>query len=174
MSLIRRKPLFLGVFITIALYGAPSWPAAEWRFSGADRIVAVADIHGAYDSFVRILRQSDVIDDELDWVGDTTHLVIVGDVLDRGPDSRQAMDLIMRLQTEALTAGGRVHLALGNHELMNLTGDLRYVSAGEYAAFAADETIQMRDAAFARFLGQSPEAVDETVTARLTRSVVES
>jgi hypothetical protein len=143
------------------LWGGNAWSAAEWRFAGADRVVAVADIHGAYDAFVRILLQSEVIDNELRWAGGTTHLVIVGDVLDRGPDSRQAMDLIMRLQTEASTAGGRVHLAVGNHELMVLTGDMRYVSAGEFAAFADEEPMPVREAAFDHFRSQSAESMDD-------------
>ena len=46
-----------------------------------------------------------------------TDLVIVGDVLDRGPQSRRALDLIMRLETAAQTAGGAVHFVLGNHEI---------------------------------------------------------
>jgi len=149
------------LLLAVSCYGGQSRSADQWQFAGVERVVAVADIHGAYDAFVRILRQSDVIDDELRWVGGTTHLVIVGDVLDRGPDSRLAMDLIMRLQTEAPVAGGRVHLALGNHELMVLTGDLRYVSAGEYAAFANEEPMPVREAAYARFLGESAEPVDE-------------
>ena len=161
MSSIRGNSLLLGVFIATVLCGDDAWSAAEWRFSGADRVVAVADIHGAYDAFVRILRRSGVIDAEARWTGGTTHLVIVGDVLDRGPDSRQAMDLIMRLQLEAPAAGGRVHLALGNHELMVLTGDLRYVSAREYAAFANEEPMPVREAAYARLRSKSAEPVDE-------------
>jgi len=153
----RGLSLLLGLSVASVFCGRNVSAAPEWRFSGADRVVAVADIHGAYDAFVSILRQSDVIDDELRWVGDTTNLVVVGDVLDRGPDSRLAMDLIMRLQTEASTVGGRVHLALGNHELMVLTGDLRYVSAGEYAAFADEEPMTVREAAYDRFVAESAD-----------------
>ncbi|MCZ6585426.1 MAG: metallophosphoesterase [Gammaproteobacteria bacterium] len=161
MKSIRGNLLLLGAFVATVLCGNDAWSAAEWRFSGADRVVAVADIHGAYDAFVRILRRSGVIDGEVRWAGGTTHLVIVGDVLDRGPDSRQAMDLIMRLQLEAPAAGGRVHLALGNHELMVLTGDLRYVSVREYAAFANEEPMLVREAAYARLRSESAEPVDE-------------
>ncbi len=157
----RGMSLLLGLSVTSVFCGQNVLAAPEWRCSGADRVVAVADIHGAYDAFVRILRQSDVIDDELRWAGDTTHLVIVGDELDRGPDSRLAMDLIMRQQTEASTTGGRVPLALGNHALMVLTGDLRYVSAGEYAAFADEEPMTIREAAYETFLSESAESVDE-------------
>jgi len=56
------------------------------------------------------------------------------------------MDLLMRLQNEAAIAGGRVHVVLGNHEAMNVLGDLRYVAPGEYAAFAGDEPRSQRDA----------------------------
>jgi len=134
--------------------------AAEWQFSGVDRVVAVADIHGAHDAFLRILTRSGLIDSDQQWVGTTTHLVVVGDVLDRGPDSRRAMDLIMRLQIEASRVGGGVHFALGNHELMNLTGDLRYVSAGEYAAFADDEFPEDREIAYAYFSAAYADAVN--------------
>ena len=57
----------------------------------------------------------------------------LGDLLDRGDDSRKVMDLLMRLQPEALAAGGQLHVVLGNHEAMNLLGDLRYVTPGEFA-----------------------------------------
>ena len=125
---------------------------ATWRFPAAERIVAVADIHGAYGVFESVLKRAGVIDDSLRWSGGGTHLVIVGDVLDRGAESRRALDLIMRLEAEAAAGGGGVHLVLGNHELMNLTGDLRYVSPGEYSAFAAEEPMAVRDAARRRYL----------------------
>jgi hypothetical protein len=71
--------------------------------------------------------------------------VIVGDILDRGPRSRDAMDLLIRLEAEAQSAGGYVHVLIGNHESMNMIGDLRYVSKEEYAAFADEETPEMRE-----------------------------
>lgn len=114
--------------------------AGEWRVDGAERVVAIADIHGAHQALVETLQQADVIDAQLGWIGGGTHLVIVGDILDRGPESRNAMDLLMRLEGEAEAAGGQVHVLIGNHESMNLIGDLRYVSKSEYAAFAADES----------------------------------
>ena len=94
--------------------------ADEYRFSDAERIVAISDVHGAYDAMVRTLTSAGVIDDTQSWAAATTHLVITGDLLDRGPDSRKVMDLVMRLEEEALQHGGRVHQLLGNHEVMNL------------------------------------------------------
>ncbi|HEY6598992.1 MAG TPA: metallophosphoesterase, partial [Pseudomonadales bacterium] len=109
---------------------------APQRWSGIERVVAFGDVHGAYDALIPLLQQAGVIDAQLRWSGGATHLVSLGDLLDRGPDSRDVLDLLMRLETEASKAGGFVHVVLGNHEVMNLAGDLRYVSAAEYAAFA--------------------------------------
>ncbi|MCK5326784.1 MAG: metallophosphoesterase, partial [Woeseiaceae bacterium] len=119
--------------------------ADEWHFSDVERIVAVSDIHGAYDALVATLQEAEVIDKRLAWSGGKTHLVITGDVLDRGPDSRRVMDLMIRLEHEAPLAGGRVHQLLGNHEVMNLIGDLRYVADEEYAAFLDFESVEERE-----------------------------
>ena len=135
--------------------------ADEWRWSGVDRIVAVSDVHGAFGAMVATLTKAGVLDQELGWNGGETHLVITGDILDRGPDSRQVMDLLMRLEDEALTAGGRVHLLLGNHEVMNLIGDLRYVSKEEYAAFADDELPEDRKRWYREFSGGESDAARE-------------
>ena len=118
------------------------------HWSDVERVVAVADVHGAYDAMLKTLVNAEVIDESSKWSGGGTHLIIVGDVLDRGADSRAAMDLLMRLETEAEEAGGRVHMLLGNHEIMNLVGDLRYVSLGEYAAFDGQEDAELRQAEF--------------------------
>jgi hypothetical protein len=100
---------------------------------------------------VKTLQHANVLDDESAWVGGNTHLVIVGDILDRGPDSRKTMNLLMRLEVDAEAAGGKVHVLIGNHEAMNLTGDLRYVSREEYAAFADEERAEDRELWFTRF-----------------------
>lgn len=137
--------------LLVFLANAASAEAGEWQIEGADRIVAIADVHGAFDAMVETLQQAEVIDDALAWKGETTHLVIVGDLLDRGPKSRAAMDLLMRLEGEALAAGGAVHVVIGNHESMNMIGDLRYVSKAEYAAFSSDESVAERDKWFAAY-----------------------
>ncbi|MGD2166589.1 MAG: metallophosphoesterase [Gammaproteobacteria bacterium] len=140
--------------LLLLLAGFTATAQQSWRFDDVERFVAVADIHGAYDAFEAVLHKTGIIDESLNWAGGSDHLIIVGDVLDRGPDSRRALDLIMRLQAAAEPAGGAVHFALGNHEIMNMTGDLRYVSDAEYAAFANDESADMRAAAFAAFEGE--------------------
>lgn len=117
-------------------------------FSGVDRIVAVGDVHGDFDQFVTVLRQAGVIDGKNRWAGGRTHLVQTGDVLDRGPNSRAVMDLLIALAPQAERADGRVHALIGNHEAMNVLGDLRYVSAGEYRAFVSPNAEKFRNRVF--------------------------
>jgi hypothetical protein len=112
------------------------------------RIVAVGDVHGGFDEFVTILRDAGVINARRQWAGGRTQLVQTGDLLDRGPHSRRVMDLLMNLDRPARRAGGAVHVLLGNHEAMNIAGDLRYVSAGEFEAFRTPDSDTLRRAAF--------------------------
>lgn len=152
--------IFLAFLAILAL--APALSAQEpWRTAGVARLVVVPDVHGAYGELVRLLQATGVIDDSLAWSGGETQLVSLGDLLDRGPDSRQVMDLLKRLQREAREQGGAVHVVLGNHEAMNLLGDLRYVSAEEYASYAQDESDEVREAAFAWFADRQDDTLPE-------------
>jgi hypothetical protein len=54
-------------------------------------------------------------------------LVIVGDCFDRGEEVMECLWLIYSLEEKARRAGGYVHFLLGNHEIMNMNGDWRYV-----------------------------------------------
>ena len=123
--------------------------AAEYR-TQAD-IFMVGDIHGAYPEFVSILRHAGLVNDKLDWIGENAHFVSTGDLMDRGPSSRQVMDLLIKLQGQAKQAGGQVHVLLGNHEVLNLIGDWRYISLQEYQEFANDESAAMRNKYFEEY-----------------------
>ena len=128
--------------------------SCEWE--GVNRVVAIGDVHGAYDRFVEILKAAGLVDAELHWSGGTAHLVQTGDVLDRGSDSRKALDLLRQLQREAQSAGGRVHALIGNHEAMRMIGDFRFVSPGEYAAFERADS----ESARVRYLNSPGSAAD--------------
>jgi len=133
----------------VPLTGASSACAVD----KVERVVAVGDVHGAYDQFVAILQAAELIDTSRRWAGGRAHLVQLGDVVDRGPDSRKVLDLLRTLEREAERAGGRVHALLGNHEVARMLGDLRYVTAGEYAAFVTPQSEALRQ----RVLAQLPE-----------------
>jgi hypothetical protein len=100
------------------------------------RIVAVGDLHGDYDAWIAIARAAGLVDAGGHWSGGKTTLVQMGDVTDRGADSLKIIRSLQQLRKEAPRSGGGVVVVLGNHEAMNLLGDLRYVTPGEFAAFA--------------------------------------
>ena len=125
---------------------------AEWE--NVERIVAIGDIHGGYDNLVSVLQNAELIDSKLRWIGGKAHLVQNGDIVDRGPESRKAMDLLMKLEDKAEDAGGRVHVLIGNHEMMNVVGILDLVSDEEYAAFTDRDSRKTRDSTFDRFYDQ--------------------
>ncbi len=146
----RVRRLVLGVLVAavVASWAAVSTFAGQKRlpceYQGVERIVAVGDIHGAYDRYVEILKAAGVVDARARWVAGRTHLVQTGDMVDRGADARKVLDFLEDLGNRARRAGGDVHVLLGNHEIMRMLGDLRYVSPGEYAAFATSRSVEVR------------------------------
>ncbi len=121
------------LLICLLVWGSSS-ALGRHSWTGVGSVVALGDVHGDFRRFVEVLRHAGLIDLEKNWSGGKTHLVQTGDLLDRGPDSRAVMDLLMRLEKQAPLQGGAVHCLIGNHEAMNLTGDYRYVSEGEAAS----------------------------------------
>lgn len=120
-----------------------------------ERIVAVGDVHGAYDKFAAILRAAGLIDTRERWTGSKAILVQTGDLVDRGPDSRKAIDLVRKLEGDAPRAGGRVYALAGNHELMRLVDDWRYVSPGELVAFKTGDSADLRERALGIFSAEA-------------------
>ncbi len=172
---LRRRVFQFAACLLLPLGMSACALADQYRFTDVARIVAVSDPHGAYNALVETLGHAGVIDGTQAWSGGTTHLVITGDLTDRGADSRKIMDLVMRLEAESQEQGGMVHLTLGNHEVMNLVGDLRYVSRGEYAAFAAEETAAERERWFRQYRAaqaiESPLGTDdETLRAEFDKN----
>jgi hypothetical protein len=111
----------------------------------APRVVAVADIHGDYDAFVRVLQAAGIIDQKLRWSGGDSIFVQTGDYTDRGPKTRAVLDLLMDLQRQKRD---QVVVLLGNHEVQNIIGDLRYVMPSDYASFVDEKSESRRKAAF--------------------------
>jgi hypothetical protein len=152
--------------LLLALFLTASAAAAEYEINTAARVVAFGDVHGAYQDWTTLLSELGVIDTDFNWSGGDTHLVSLGDLVDRGPDSRKVVELLIKLDKQADQAGGAVHMVLGNHEVMVMSGDLEYVSPAEFAAFAADETQEERDALFAQYRRFSPDGEEPVIRQR--------
>lgn len=133
----------------IFLASSPSWASPrqidDYRWEKVERIVAIGDLHGDFANYMRTLQAARLVDARGQWSGGETHLVQLGDIPDRGADTRKIIAHLGKLADQARRKGGRVHTLLGNHEAMNTYGDLRYVSAGEFAAFAGRDSPQWRD-----------------------------
>ena len=130
--------LFLALAFCSALVACPVLAAAL-------RIVAVGDLHGDYSAWQDIALGAGIIDTSGHWAAGPTVLVQLGDVTDREPDSLKIIRSLQQLQKEAPRKGGKVVVVLGNHEAMNLIGDNRYTTAGEYAAFVDGQSAARRD-----------------------------
>ncbi len=109
------------------------------------KIVAFGDVHGAFEELTSLLKETGMIDNSLNWSGGSSHLVSMGDLIDRGPRSRDVINLVIKLQNQAPESGGAVHVLLGNHELMALTGNRDFVTQNDYMAFAGEETAMERE-----------------------------
>ncbi|KAJ3226550.1 hypothetical protein HDU81_007241 [Chytriomyces hyalinus] len=108
--------------------------------SSERRIVAVGDFHGDLPQVKKVLRMAGILDDNLQWIGgDNTDFVHTGDVVDRGPDTIALFQLTGRLHNESLSAPHGVYPLLGNHEIMNLSGDLRYVTPEDFKSFGGQK-----------------------------------
>jgi Icc-related predicted phosphoesterase len=99
------------------------------------RIVAFADVHGDFDATLRALRLAGAIDESRHWIGGDLIVVQTGDQLDRGDGEQDILELFEQLAVEAAEAGGEFHSLLGNHELMNVAWDFRYVTPGGFEDF---------------------------------------
>jgi hypothetical protein len=97
------------------------------QFEEIEKFLVISDTHGQYQLFSALLRNNNIVDHNLNWIWEKGHLVINGDVFDRGEGVTESLWLIYSLQQQAEKAGGKVHFLLGNHELMIIENDLRYV-----------------------------------------------
>jgi len=143
------------------------------RAAQPDRVVAIGDIHGAAEQFLALLEAVGLTDSSQRWTGGRTTLVQTGDFTDRGTGVRAVIDLLMRLETEASAAGGKVIVLLGNHEAMNLMANLRDVNPELLASFEAPGSATRRDEAYEAYvalMGDRAEVLGPLVPDPLPRA----
>lgn len=148
------------------LAGALLWaPALPLVAQGAPRVIAIGDIHGAIDEFKSILKRTGLTGADGRWAGGRAQLIQTGDYVDRGEGTRAVLDLLMALEPQAKSAGGRALSLLGNHEAMNLIGDTRDVTREIFATFTDGQSEARRQAAWAQYaaIGAARQAKGETV-----------
>lgn len=141
----RRTFLILLAAFVLASSALPAVAAPQ-------RVVAIGDVHGEYQSFVTILKRAGLIDDRMRWSGRATTLIQTGDYLDRGAGVRPVLDLMMALDAAAPRSRGRVIVLLGNHEVMNFAGILQDLNPAAYAAFADRRSERRRTAGYRQYV----------------------
>jgi hypothetical protein len=102
-------------------------PDYRQTFKNVDSILIISDLHGQYDKYIKILKAAHVIDENLNWQFGNGHLVVLGDIFDRGDQITEVLWHIFGLEKQARKTGGMVHVMLGNHELLVFNNDLRYI-----------------------------------------------
>lgn len=99
------------------------------EYNKVNKQFVVSDIEGNFGAFRKLLQANAVIDENFNWTFGDGHLVLTGDFVDRGIQQTEVLWFIYVLEEKAEAAGGHVHFVLGNHEIMNMNGDLRYLHA---------------------------------------------
>lgn len=95
------------------------------RYQDNEPILAISDIESAFKTLRDFLQAHQVIDQQLNWTFGKGHLVLLGDMTDRGPSTTQVLWFIYQLEQAARAQGGTVHYILGNHEIKNLQGNFQ-------------------------------------------------
>ncbi len=144
--MLGRLVKWAGILLGAALASPQASTAAS---APPARIVAVGDLHGDYSAWMDIAHGAGLVDAAGHWTGGRTTLVQLGDIADRAPDSLKIVRSLQQLQAEAPRSGGQVFVILGNHEAMNLLGDFRYTTPGEYAAFVDSRSPARREQLYA-------------------------
>ncbi len=136
---------------------------ARDTWKGVERIVAIGDLHGDYQQFEKAMKMSGLINDQGAWTGGRTHLVQTGDIPDRGPESLKIIRTLQRLEKEARRQKGYVHALIGNHEAMNVYGDLRYVHEDEYHVLVTRDSSALQENYYTQFTRYLSTSSQETV-----------
>ncbi|MCC8144940.1 MAG: metallophosphatase [Bacteroidales bacterium] len=124
-----------------------------WKHDAPEKTLVLGDPHGNIDCFVNVLQANGVINDRYEWTYDTNHLMVEGDIFDRGDDVLAIFWLVYKLEQEAEEAGGKVSFIYGNHETMVMANDLRYMNE-KYTKLAKRYEAEMT---YADFFGLDTE-----------------
>jgi hypothetical protein len=114
-------------------------PAQTRATSVGQRIIAIGDLHGDLHAARRALQLARVMNEERAWIGDSSRVVQLGDILDRGDHELEILELFDHLSREAEDQGGAVIQLNGNHEIMNVQLDFRYVTDAGFTTFQGFE-----------------------------------
>ena len=153
--MVREFRLSVFVVAFLLLQGCTDYDPVDTeirtRYPVVERIVAIGDLHGDLDATRRAFRLAGAIDDEDHWIGGKLVVVQTGDQLDRGGEEQAILEFLTNLTEEAARAGGAVHVLNGNHELMNVSLDLRYITEDGFEDFQDAVVVDESDSLIASY-----------------------
>ncbi|CAN0891721.1 Shewanella-like protein phosphatase 2 [Linum grandiflorum] len=117
-----------GLFLPPESPPPPPITSFQTRYSAPSRLIAIGDLHGDLDKTKQAFRLAGLIDGSDRWSGGSSTVVQVGDVFDRGGDELKILYFLEKLKREAVKSGGELITMNGNHEIMNVEGDFRFVT----------------------------------------------
>jgi hypothetical protein len=163
--MLRMKLVFLAVLFTSACAHGKARKIDDFHWEGVERVVGISDLHADYGQYIKVMQSAGLINSRGKWSGGKTHLVQTGDIPDRGSDTRKIIDHLAGLKKQAERKGGKIHTLIGNHEAMNVYGDLRYTYPGEFEEFVSKNSAAYREKQWEFQLQQikqvKPEAILE-------------
>eukprot|EP00759_Apiculatamorpha_spiralis_P002608 PhF_6_TR11033/c0_g1_i3/m.17889 len=104
-------------FSILVIFSALFWVSTIFGTPDSYRLIALGDLHGDLYHTLLALYYSGVMDVKGNWVGGSTTLVQVGDVINKGPHGRPIYKLLRELRKQAVEVNGSVVMLLGNHEI---------------------------------------------------------
>jgi hypothetical protein len=113
------------------LYFSETEKNREVQFEKVDSIFVVGDVHGEYERLIQLLTNAGLLHADLTWRARRAQIVFMGDIFDRGQDVIKTLWFLYRIEREVRARGGRMHILLGNHEIMTFLNDLRYTAEKE-------------------------------------------
>jgi hypothetical protein len=137
----RATALYLSLLVFAVRASVARDIPSTW--TGVRKVIVIGDLHGDYENFEKIIKGTGLVDSGLHWTAGDTHFVQTGDIMDRGPDPKKILDVLMALEGEAETAGGKVHVLLGNHEELNIGGVIfrypDYLTVDQFTSFLPEK-----------------------------------
>ncbi|MFY0625589.1 MAG: metallophosphoesterase [Reichenbachiella sp.] len=137
---------------------------SPYYVTNVPKLYAIGDTHGFYDNLKKLLTNNNLIDENENWIGGKSHLIFLGDLFDRGKDVTKNLWMIYQLDQQAQLAGGRIHIVLGNHEIMAFSNDLRYVTPKERSMAAThglsyQEMFDLKESVLGEWLASKPSVM---------------
>lgn len=132
----QAKKTLVWLMLSCFVIGSHGCASAERAEASSSVMYVLGDLHGDLNAARAAMALTGATNAAGEWTGRNLTVIQTGDLIDRGPEDRQVLDWLTQLQQQAPRFKSTLHLLNGNHELMNVDGDFRYIHPESMKAFA--------------------------------------